>query len=62
LGRAITLALAGLGVVRFMNHTVHINAAPLMACPLMHLFMHGGHHRGRHGCNAPARAAAARRN
>lgn len=24
----------------------------LLACPLMHLFMHGGHGHGRHGSNA----------
>ncbi|WP_445504383.1 DUF2933 domain-containing protein [Microvirga sp. G4-2] len=47
LGWAITLALAALGVYLFVNHTGHvISALPyllLLACPLMHLFMHGGH-------------------
>jgi hypothetical protein len=53
LGWAITLALAALGIYLFVNHTGHIIAALpyllLMACPLMHLFMHGGHghHYGR---------------
>jgi hypothetical protein len=47
LGWAVTLALAALGVYLFVNHTGHIVAALpyllLMVCPLMHLFMHGGH-------------------
>jgi hypothetical protein len=47
LGWAITLVLAALGVYLLVNHTGHIIAALpyllLMACPLMHLFMHGGH-------------------
>ena len=51
LGWAVTLPLAALGVYLFVNHTGHIAAALpyllLMACPLMHLFMHGGHRHGR---------------
>lgn len=53
LGWVITLALAALGIYLFANHTGHIIAALpyllLLACPLMHLFMHGshGHHHGR---------------
>lgn len=52
LGWVITLVLAALGVYLFANHTGHIIAALpylLLACPLMHLFMHGGHghHHGR---------------
>ena len=47
LGWVVTLALAALGVYLFVNHTGHIVAALpyllLMACPLLHLFMHGGH-------------------
>ena len=47
LGWVITLALAALGVYLFATHTGHIVAALpyllLLACPLMHLFMHGGH-------------------
>ncbi len=47
LGWAATLVLAALGVYLFVNHTGHVIAALpyllLMACPLMHLFMHGGH-------------------
>ena len=52
LGWVVTLALAGLGVYLFATHTGHILAALpyllLLACPLMHLFMHGGHGH-RHG-------------
>ncbi|MBJ6126861.1 DUF2933 domain-containing protein [Microvirga splendida] len=52
LGWVITLALAALGVYLFMAHTGHVLAALpyllLLACPLMHLFMHGGHGH-RHG-------------
>ena len=53
LGWVVTLALAALGVYLFANYTGHIiTALPyllLLACPLMHLFMHGGHghHHGR---------------
>ncbi|MPR06158.1 DUF2933 domain-containing protein [Microvirga tunisiensis] len=47
LGWAITLALAALGVYLFANHTGHVVATLpyllLLACPLMHLVMHGGH-------------------
>lgn len=52
LGCGVTLALAGLGVYLFVTHTGHIVAALpyllLLACPLMHLFMHGGYGH-RHG-------------
>jgi len=48
----ITLALAALGVYLLATHGGHvISPLPyllLMACPLMHLFMHGGHGH-RHG-------------
>jgi Protein of unknown function (DUF2933) len=52
-GWVVTLALAALGVYLFATHTGHILAALpyllLLACPLMHLFMHRGHghHHGR---------------
>ncbi|MGX5733261.1 DUF2933 domain-containing protein [Bosea thiooxidans] len=50
LGWICTLALAALGIYLFASHTGHIVAALpyllLLACPLMHLLMHGGH--GRH--------------
>lgn len=39
------------GVLLFTEHRAHVLGIliwlPLLACPLMHLFMHGGH--GRHG-------------
>jgi hypothetical protein len=47
LGWFVTLALAVLGGYLFATHTGHVLAALpyllLLACPLMHLFMHGGH-------------------
>ena len=47
LGWGLTLALAALGIYLFMNHSGHVVAALpyllLLACPLLHLFMHGGH-------------------
>ena len=55
LGWIVTLALAGLGIYLFATHTGHVLAALpyllLLACPLMHLFMHGGHdhHHGKRG-------------
>lgn len=39
------------GALLFTEHRAHVLGAllwlPLLACPLMHFFMHGGH--GRHG-------------
>jgi hypothetical protein len=47
LGWVVSLVLAALGIYLFATHTGHILAALpyllLLACPLMHLFMHGGH-------------------
>lgn len=47
LGWVVSLSLAALGVYLFANHTGHIITAlpylQLLACPLMHVFMHGGH-------------------
>jgi hypothetical protein len=47
LGWALTLAVAALGLYLLLAHTGHVlSALPyllLMACPLMHLFMHGDH-------------------
>lgn len=47
LGWVITLALAALGAYLFIAHAEHlVSALPyllLVACPLMHVFMHGGH-------------------
>ena len=42
------------GALLFTEHRAHVLGLlvwlPLIACPLMHVFMHGGHgHRGSHG-------------
>ena len=42
------------GVLMFTEHRAHVLGLlvwlPLLACPLMHIFMHGGHHgHGGHG-------------
>ncbi|WP_331294233.1 MULTISPECIES: DUF2933 domain-containing protein [Methylobacterium] len=46
-GLLVTLALAALGAYLLATHTGHVLwALPyllLLACPLMHLFMHRGH-------------------
>ena len=50
------LVLAGFlviaGVLLFTEHQAHVLGLliwlPLLACPLMHLFMHGGHGGHRH--------------
>lgn len=38
------------GALMFTEHRAHVLGVllylPLIACPLMHFFMHGGHHRG----------------
>jgi uncharacterized membrane protein len=47
LGWVVSLVLAALGIYLFATHTGHILAALpnllLLACPMMLLFMHGGH-------------------
>lgn len=49
LGLAVTAAIAG--ALLFTQHQAHVLGAllwlPLLACPLMHFFMHGRHHGGR---------------
>ena len=51
-------ALAILGLLVYSGHSAHLlGYAPfllILACPLMHLFMHGGHGHGehRHGTTA----------
>ena len=41
------------GALLFTEHRAHVLGLlvwlPLLACPLMHLFMHGGHGHGSHG-------------
>ena len=47
LGWALSLAIAALGVYLLVAHTGHLFAALpyllLVACPLLHVFKHGGH-------------------
>ncbi|MCC8984486.1 DUF2933 domain-containing protein [Bradyrhizobium acaciae] len=44
---AVTAAIVG--ALLFTQHQAHVIGAllwlPLLACPLMHFFMHGKHHR-----------------
>jgi hypothetical protein len=44
------------GALLFTEHQAHVLGflvwLPLLACPLMHLFMHGGHGHGGHGASA----------
>jgi hypothetical protein len=51
LGILVSLVVAALGLYLLVNHTGHVlGALPylfLLACPLMHVFMHGGHHHER---------------
>ena len=47
-GLGTCVALAVLGFLIYTGHSAHLlGAAPyllILSCPLMHLFMHGGHH------------------
>ena len=57
------LVLAGFlviaGVLLFTEHQAHVLGVlvwlPLLACPLMHLFMHGGQGHGGHGHDSDRR-------
>lgn len=53
-GMCLLVALAVLGFYLATEHTAHVmGALPyvlILACPLMHVFMHHGH--GNHGGNA----------
>jgi len=56
--RAAILVLLALGVVWvYVEHRVHLfGVLPylfLLACPLMHVFMHHGHRGHRHGSEGP---------
>jgi DUF2933 family protein len=50
LGWALSLAIAAVGLYLLITHTGHVlGAVPyllLLACPLMHIFGHGGHKHG----------------
>ncbi len=52
LGWALSLVVAAAGAYLLITHTGHVlGALPyllLLACPLMHVFGHGGHGRHRH--------------
>ena len=61
----IALVFAGFAVIAgallFTEHRAHVLGLllwlPLLACPLMHFFMHGGHHHGhRRGNDAEPRS------
>jgi hypothetical protein len=50
------------GVLLFTEHRAHVLGAliflPLLLCPLMHMFMHGGHGHGSHGQGGRDRRAS----
>ena len=52
-GLALLVFLGVAGFYLLTEHTAHVfGALPyllLLACPLMHVFMHRGHHHGGHG-------------
>ena len=52
-GLTLLVAAAVGGFLLFTEHRAHVLGvlpyAFLLACPLMHMFMHHGHHRGGHG-------------
>lgn len=51
-GTATAVAVVVLGFLVYTGHTAHLlGALPyllILACPLMHVFMHGGHHGSHH--------------
>jgi hypothetical protein len=56
----LVAAAAALGLYLVVWHSLHLAAAlpllVLLACPLLHVFMHGGHHHDRGaGKTPPAR-------
>ena len=56
-GLALLVALTAAGFYLLTEHTAHVfGALPLLfllACPLMHLFMHRGHGHGGHHYDQP---------
>ncbi|MES2098256.1 MAG: DUF2933 domain-containing protein [Pseudomonadota bacterium] len=52
-GVALLVVVAVGGFLLFTEHRAHVLGvlpyAILLACPLMHMFMHHGHHHGGHG-------------
>ena len=60
MGLVLVGFLAIAGALLFTEHQAHVLGLliwlPLLACPLMHLFMHGGHgHHGDHQQNGDRR-------
>ena len=59
-GLVLAAFLVMAGVLLFTEHRAHVLGvlvwAPLLACPLMHLFMHRGHgrHRPRNSGSSPS--------
>jgi hypothetical protein len=61
MGLVLVGFLAIAGVLLFTEHQAHVLGLliwlPLLACPLMHLFMHGGHGHGGHRHDGDGRSA-----
>ena len=61
-GWLLVAAAAALGLYLVIWHGVHLAAAlpfiVLLACPLLHVFMHGGHHNHGGGTRPPANPQA----
>ena len=57
-GFTLVVALAAVGFYLVTEHTAHLlGVVPylfVLACPLMHFFMHSGHHGG-HGAHGTSR-------
>jgi hypothetical protein len=61
MGLVLAGFLAIAGVLLFTEHQAHVLGLliwlPLLACPLMHLFMHGGHGHGGHRHDGDGRSS-----
>jgi len=59
-GMALAVVIAVVGFYLLTEHTAHVfGALPyllVLACPLMHMFMHHGHHHGGHS-HGPQRSS-----
>lgn len=62
-GVATIVCIAILAFLIYEGHGAHLLGllpyALLLACPLMHIFMHGGHHHGSHQTNGAPIAPSA---
>ena len=60
-GLVLVCFLAIVGVLLFTEHRAHVLGVliyvPLLLCPLMHFFMHGGHGHGSDGQHDRERSA-----